>query len=31
LELKLVNPTAKGPAQTFTGDVYVTPIYNGTG
>ena len=29
MELKPVNPTAKGPAQWFTGDVYVTPIYNG--
>ena len=31
MELKPVNPTAKGPASTFTGDVYVTPIYAGTG
>jgi quercetin dioxygenase-like cupin family protein len=30
MELKTVNPTAKGPAGWFTGDVYVTPIYNGT-
>jgi quercetin dioxygenase-like cupin family protein len=30
VELKPVNPTAKAPAQRFTGDVYVTPIYNGT-
>jgi quercetin dioxygenase-like cupin family protein len=29
LELKPVNPTAKGPAETFAGDVYVTPIYRG--
>ena len=29
MELKPVNPTAKGPAQWFTGDVFVTPIYNG--
>jgi quercetin dioxygenase-like cupin family protein len=29
LELKPVGPTAKAPAQAFTGDVYVTPIYNG--
>jgi quercetin dioxygenase-like cupin family protein len=29
LELKPVNPTAKAPAQAFTGDVYVTPIHNG--
>ena len=31
LELKPVSPTAKGPAKTFTGDVYVTPIYRGQG
>jgi quercetin dioxygenase-like cupin family protein len=30
MELKAVNPTAKAPAQAFTGDVYVTPIYSGT-
>ena len=30
MELKPVNPTAKGPAQWFTGDVYVTPIHTGT-
>ena len=30
MELKPVNPTAKAPASNFTGDVYVTPIYNGT-
>ena len=30
MELQSVRPTAKGPAQTFTGDVYVTPIYSGT-
>jgi quercetin dioxygenase-like cupin family protein len=30
VELKTVGPTAKGPAETFTGDVYVTPIYHGT-
>lgn len=29
MELKPTNPTAKGPAQTFTGDVYITPIYSG--
>jgi quercetin dioxygenase-like cupin family protein len=29
VELKPTSPTAKGPAQTFTGDVYVTPIYRG--
>jgi quercetin dioxygenase-like cupin family protein len=31
MELKSVNPTVKTPAQNFTGDVYMTPIYNGTG
>jgi quercetin dioxygenase-like cupin family protein len=30
VELKSVNPTAKAPAQAFTGDVYVTSIYSGT-
>ena len=30
MQLKPVNPTARGPAQNFTGDVYVTPIYSGT-
>ena len=30
MELKPVNPTAKAPAQAFTGDVFVTPIYSGT-
>jgi quercetin dioxygenase-like cupin family protein len=29
VELRPVNPTAKGPSQTFTGDVYVTPVYSG--
>ena len=29
MELKPVMPTAKGPASTFTGDVYVNPIYRG--
>jgi hypothetical protein len=29
VELKPISPTAKGSAQTFTGDVYVTPIYRG--
>jgi quercetin dioxygenase-like cupin family protein len=29
LELKPVTPTAKGPASTFTGDVYVNPICRG--
>lgn len=31
MELKPVSPTVKTPAQRFTGDVYMTPIYNGTG
>ncbi|MEV4656681.1 cupin domain-containing protein [Micromonospora sp. NPDC049301] len=30
MELKPVNPTVKTPAQNFTGDVYLTPIYTGT-
>jgi quercetin dioxygenase-like cupin family protein len=29
MELQTVRPTVKTPAQTFTGDVYMTPIYNG--
>jgi hypothetical protein len=29
LELKPVTPTAKCPASTFTGDVYINPIYRG--
>ena len=29
MELKPVTPTAKGPASTFTGDVYINPIYRG--
>ena len=29
MELQPVTPTAKGPASTFTGDVYVNPIYRG--
>jgi quercetin dioxygenase-like cupin family protein len=29
VELKTVTATAKGPAQAFSGDVYVTPIYAG--
>ena len=29
-QLNPVNPTAKAPASRFTGDVYLTPIYNGT-
>jgi quercetin dioxygenase-like cupin family protein len=28
-QLKTTAPTAKAPAQAFTGDVYVTPIYSG--
>ncbi len=30
MELQTVRPAAKGPASTFTGDVYVTPIYAGS-
>jgi quercetin dioxygenase-like cupin family protein len=29
MELSTTRPTAKAPAQAFTGDVYVTPIYSG--
>ena len=29
MQLSPVGPTAKAPAQAFTGDVYVTPIYTG--
>ena len=29
MELRSTCPTAKAPAQAFTGDVFVTPIYNG--
>jgi len=29
VELHTTRPTAKAPAQAFTGDVYVTPIYSG--
>ena len=29
MELQSPRPTAKGPGRTFTGDVYVTPIYSG--
>lgn len=29
MELKAVSPTGEGPAQNFTRDVYVTPIYSG--
>jgi quercetin dioxygenase-like cupin family protein len=31
MELNPVRPTVKTPAQNFTGDVYMTPIYVGTG
>ncbi|GGK74333.1 (R)-mandelonitrile lyase [Mangrovihabitans endophyticus] len=31
MELLPVRPTAKTPASLFTGDVYLTPIYSGTG
>jgi quercetin dioxygenase-like cupin family protein len=31
VELEPVRPTAKGPASNFAGDVYVTPVFNGTG
>ena len=31
MELKPVNPTVKTPASAFTRDVYMTPIYAGTG
>jgi quercetin dioxygenase-like cupin family protein len=31
MQLQPVRPTVKTPAQAFTGDVYLTPIYNGTG
>jgi quercetin dioxygenase-like cupin family protein len=30
VELEPVSPTVKTPASTFTGDVYMTPIYFGT-
>ena len=29
MELRPVSPTAKAPSTTFTGDVYVNPIYRG--
>jgi quercetin dioxygenase-like cupin family protein len=29
MELRPVNPTVKTPAQNFTGDVYMTPVYSG--
>jgi quercetin dioxygenase-like cupin family protein len=31
VQLQPVKPTVKTPAQAFTGDVYMTPVYNGTG
>ena len=31
MELKPVAPTVKAPAERFTGDVYMTPIFNWTG
>jgi quercetin dioxygenase-like cupin family protein len=31
VELQPVRPTAKGPAERFAGDVYLTPIHAGTG
>ena len=31
MELQSVQPTVKTPATRFTGDVYMTPIYGGTG
>lgn len=31
MELRPVSPTVKAPAERFTGDVYMTPIFNGTG
>ena len=31
MQLKPVNPTVQMPASAFAGDVYMTPIYNGTG
>jgi quercetin dioxygenase-like cupin family protein len=29
MHLQTTRPTAKAPAQAFTGDVYLTPLYNG--
>lgn len=29
MELQTVRPTVKAPVQNFTGDVYLTPVYNG--
>src|SRR5919199_4681563 len=31
MQLLPVRPTVKTPGKAFTGDVYMTPIYNGTG
>ena len=31
MELENVRPTVKTPARNFTGDVYLTPVFNGTG
>jgi quercetin dioxygenase-like cupin family protein len=31
MELNTTRPTVKVPARAFTGDVYMTPIYSGTG
>lgn len=31
MKLLPVRPTVKTPAERFTGDVYMTPVYNGTG
>ncbi len=31
MDLQPVRPTIKTPASNFTGDVYMTPIYSGTG
>lgn len=31
MELQSVRQTVKAPAQAFTGDVYLTPIYSGSG
>ena len=31
MQLQPVNPTVKTPAERFTGDVYMTPIYRGAG
>ncbi|GIE36101.1 cupin [Actinoplanes italicus] len=31
MHLQAVQPTVKMPPRMFTGDVYMTPVYNGTG